>query len=281
MALGSMPKFADLHIHTHYSDSTSSPQEVVEQSLAAGLSCIAITDHDTIDGIRPIMEIASQHDLEIISGLELSTEMNGKDIHILGYGFDYENREFQDQLKKMQDVRVERMEEMIVKLKKFGIDNIQLEEVCSLAKSQAVGRPHLARVLIEKGWVSNYRAAFDKYLAEGAAAYVPKFKQTPFEAIQLIKKVGGIAVLAHPMITSVDELIPGFAREGLEGLEVYYSNTTDTFIEFYEGIARKNSLLLTGGSDAHGQAKRHTYVGRRNIPYELVEKMKERIMKRM
>ena len=269
-----MTRLADLHIHTHFSDSTSSPQEVVEQAHTNGLSCIAITDHDTIDGIQPTMEEAKKHDIEVISGIELSSEINRKDVHMLGYLFDYKDKEFADKIKHMQGVRVERMREMIEKLRALSIDNITLEEVCELAESDSVGRPHLAARLVEKGWVNNIQMAFNKYLADGAPVFVPKFKQSPNEAIALIQKAGGIAVLAHPMLTKVDELIPGFVRAGLGGIEAYYPNTTDTVMKFYEGLAKKHGLAVTGGSDAHGDAKKYTYIGKKTIPYELVEKLK-------
>jgi len=164
---------------------------------------------------------------------------------------------------------------MIDKLKRMGIDNITPEEVCKLAHSNSVGRPHLATVLQEKGWVQSNQEAFNKYLADDAAAFVPKFKQSPAEAIQLIREAGGIAVLAHPMLTKVDELIPGFVEAGLGGIEVYYPNTKDAVIQFYESQAHKHSLIMTGGSDAHGTVKKHTYVGKIKIPYELVNKLKE------
>jgi len=269
-----MSGLADLHIHTHFSDSTSSPQEVIEQAQENGLSCIAITDHDSIDGILPAIEAAEKYNIEVISGIELSSEIDGKDVHILGYCFDHKNKDFNDKIKHMQGARVERMKEMIEKLNTMGIDNITLEEVCDLAKSDSVGRPHLAKVLIEKGWVQNNKAAFNKYLADGACVYVPKFKQTPYEAIKLIQKAGGIAVLAHPMLTNVDELIPGFVEAGLGGIEVYYPNNTDNITCFYEGLTKKYQLVATGGSDAHGNMKKHTYVGKVKISYTLVEKLK-------
>ncbi len=270
-----MTRLADLHIHTHFSDSTSSPQEVVQQAQEYGLSCISITDHDTIDGIHPTFEEAKKYDIEVISGVELSSEINGKDVHMLGYLFDDQNKEFIDRLKHMQGVRIDRMGEMIEKLKVLGIDNITLEEVCDLAQSDAVGRPHLAAKLVEKGWVNNIQMAFNKYLADGAPAFVPKFKQSPNEAIALIRQAGGIAVLAHPMLTKVDELIPGLVKAGLGGIEAYYPNTTDTVMDFYEGLAKKHGIAVTGGSDAHGDAKKYTYIGRKTIPYELVEKLKD------
>ncbi len=270
-----MTRLSDLHIHTHFSDSTSSPQEVIEQAHENGLSCISITDHDTIDGVFPTIEAGAKYDIEVIAGIELSSEVHKKDVHILGYLFDYKKQEFVDKIECIQDARVERMREIIDKLKGMGIDNITLEEVCALAQSKSVGRPHMATVLMEKGWVANIQEAFNKYLADGAPAYVPKFKQTPAEAICLIKKAGGIAVLAHPMLTKVDELIPSFVDAGLGGIEVYYPNTNNAVIQFYEGIAKKYCLAVTGGSDAHGDTKKHTYVGKMKIPYNIVEKLKE------
>ena len=268
-------KFADLHIHTHYSDSTSSPDEIVKQAYDAGLSCIAITDHDTIDGIEPTIQAAQNFSLEVLPGIELSTQLKDKDIHILGYCFNNSNGQFRECLSAIQNSRVDRMKKMIEKLRNLGIKNIELEEVCSLVKSASVGRPHLAAVLVQKGIVTNLQTAFNKYLADGGAAFVPKMSQTPYEAIRLIRELGGVAVLAHPALTQVDPLIAGFVDAGLQGLEVYYANTPDPIVNFYAGLAKKYNLLVTGGSDAHGKAKKNTYIGKTKIPYELVEKLKE------
>ena len=269
---------ADLHIHTHFSDSTSSPQEVLEQADAQGISCISITDHDTIDGIQPTVGLAKSFGIEIIPGIELSSEMNGKDIHVLGYCFDYKDQDFIEQVCFMQDSRIIRMKEMIEKLHAIGVDNITFEEVSRLAQSKSVGRPHLAAVLKEKGWVNTIQAAFNKYLADGAPAHVPKFRQTPAQAIDLVHRAGGVAVLAHPMLTNVDELIPGFVEAGLDGLEAQYPNKSETVIQFYEELAKKYGLIVTGGSDAHGDAKKHTFVGKKTISYDLVEKLKARAL---
>jgi 3',5'-nucleoside bisphosphate phosphatase len=270
---------ADLHIHTYYSDSTSSPQEVVQEALQNKLSCIAITDHDTIDGLAPTrQEAQSSSGLEVLAGVELSSEMDGKDIHILGYCFDEEGP-LVKALTKFQHARVERIREMIEKLKGLGIDNITLEEVCSLTKSMAVGRPHLAAVLKEKKWVSGIGQAFEKYLSEDAPAYVAKFKISPVEAIELIRNSGGVAVMAHPMLTNKDEIIPSLVRAGLGGIEVYYPNCSPPLTAYYEGIAQKHNLIMTGGSDAHGKAKSYTYIGKKQIPYETVEQLKARAQK--
>ena len=272
-----MTKSADLHIHTHYSDGTMSPQEVVADALHCGINCIAITDHDTVDGISPAIEAARGCDLEVLPGIELSTEINGKDVHMLGYLFNWQDASLIEQLQKIQNARAERMKQMIQKLEALGIHNISFEEISDAAKTKALGRPHLAAALVEKKIVGNMRAAFDKYLAEGAPAYVPKFKQTPQEAIQLIKGLGGIVVLAHPMLTNVDELIPGLVAAGLGGLEAHYPNCSVNVMCFYENLARKHHLVITGGSDAHGAAKKHTFIGKVRIPYDLVEKLKEAV----
>jgi len=272
-----MSQFADLHIHTYFSDSTSSPEEVVEHAKEQGLSAIAITDHDIVDGIVPAMEAAKKYDIEVIPGVELSSEINGRDVHVLGYFIDYTDTHLVKILKSMQGTRVERMKKMIEKLKSFGIEGIELEEVCALTNADAVGRPHLAAIMIKKGVVKNTREAFDQYLANEAPAYVSKYDQTPFDAIALIKKSGGVAVLAHPMVTGVDELIPQMVKAGLGGIEVYYPNNTNSVTAFYEKIAKKHDLAMTGGSDAHGDAKKHTFVGKLKIPYALVEKLKAKV----
>lgn len=270
-----MTRPADLHIHTNFSDSTQSPEEVVDQAHEQGLGCIAITDHDTMDGIEPAVEAAKKYALEIIPGIELSSEADGKDIHILGYFIDYKNENFARKIRNMQNARVERMREMIGKLKGLGIDNITLDEVCERAESNSVGRPHLAAVMLEKGCVTSIKKAFDQYLADDAPAYVSKYKQSPYEAIDLIRSAGGIAVLAHPMLTGVDEMIPGLVEAGLHGLEVYYPNRSDDVIRFYEGLAEKYQLIATGGSDAHGDVKKHTFIGKIKIPYSVVEQLKK------
>ena len=268
-------KTADLHIHTHFSDSTSAPQEVVEQAYAVGLSCISITDHDTVDGVAPTQLAAQELGIEVVAGIELSSQLNDKDIHILGYFVDIRNEILNAELTRAQDARIDRMRRMIEKLKDLGIGNITLEEVCILTKSKSVGRPHLAVILLQKGWVATLREAFEKYLGEGCPAYVEKYKMTPARAIELIRQAGGVAVLAHPMVTNRDELIPSFVEQGLQGIEVYYPNYSANTINHYEGIARKYHLIMTGGSDAHGKAKDNTYIGKVRVSYSVVQQLKE------
>lgn len=271
-----MTKFADLHIHTYFSDGTDSPEAVLKDAEKCNINCIAITDHDTIDGIQPAMDVANKFDVEIITGIELSTELENRDIHMLGYLFRHKDESLVNKLKILQKGRLERVKEILSILKNLGIDNITYEEVCSLTESDAVGRLHIATKLIEKGWVSDIREAFGKYLGDGCVAYVPKIKLSPYEAIETINSLGGVAVMAHPMVTNKDELIPSFVEAGLGGIEVYYSNSSNSVIGHYKGIAAKHNLVATGGSDAHGSIKQNTFIGNRKVPYSVVEELKER-----
>jgi len=155
------------------------------------------------------------------------------------------------------------------------VNNIEFEEVSALTKSKAVGRAHLATLLLQKGWVSSFKAAFEKYIGPGCPGFASKYKLSPFEAIELIKNSGGVAVMAHPMMTQKDELIPRMKAAGMQGLEVYYPNCMPTVIQFYERIAKKNGLIATGGSDAHGRAKAYTYIGKKTVPIEVVDQLRQ------
>lgn len=269
-----MSTFADLHLHTHYSDGTYSPQEVIVRAIKAGLSCISVTDHDTIDGVIPTQQAAQNTPIEVISGIELSSEISGKDIHILGYFVDCHNEAFCKALHFMQEARRVRIERMIELLKKKGISNISFDEVASLSQSKSVGRPHLAMIMVKKGHVSSMREAFDRFIGEDASCYVEKYVQTPVEVIALIRKAGGVPVLAHPMLNNRDELIPSLVEAGLKGMEVYYPNVSMNIVSYYEGLARKHNLIKTGGSDAHGDHKENTFIGKVKIPYSIVLQLK-------
>ncbi|MFT5387393.1 MAG: putative metal-dependent phosphoesterase TrpH [Lysobacterales bacterium] len=270
-----MSKFADLHIHTSCSDGTQTPEEVVAMAHDKGFSCIAIADHDTVDAIKPAIIAARAYDMEVIPAIELSTVTNKKDVHILGYLFDYEDEDFLKVVGDVQRSRTGRMHDMIERLNALGIDNITFEEVSNFAETKSLGRPHLAKFLVEKGWVKSNQEAFDKYLAEGQPACVPKFNISTVDGIRAINKAGGIAVLAHPRASKVDEHIPKYVEAGLGGLEIYYPNTPRELIRHYEGLVKKHGLVATGGSDAHGAAKKHTYIGRMKVDYIHVERLKK------
>ncbi len=214
--------------------------------------------------------------IEVIAGIELSTQVQGKDIHILGYFMDLGNSLLVQKLEEFRRTRFARIEAMIENLKKQGIDNLSFEDIKMQAKTDALGRPHLAAALVEKGWAVNSWQAFEKFIGDMCPAYVPKHTQSPKEAIALIRQAGGVAVMAHPMVTNRDELIAGFVDDGLGGIEVYYPNCPDAAIFYYEGLARKYKLCMTGGSDAHGKNKTNTWIGKRRIPCELVEQLRVR-----
>jgi predicted metal-dependent phosphoesterase TrpH len=269
-------RFADLHVHTNFSDSTASPQEVVAEAHSRGLFGISITDHDTIDGLPDACAAAGPLGLEVITGVELSSEYKGKDIHILGYCFDLNDSPLVRQLKAMQQARIERMKKMIVRLNELGKGGIDLQDVAGLTRSDSVGRLHLAKVLLERGHVSSLEEAFVKYLGEGAAAYYPKLRMTPLEVIKLINDSGGVAVMAHPVLTQRDDLIPAFVEAGLGGIEAYYPNCLMAVVDHYLELVKKYDLVATGGSDAHGASKTNTFVGKSYVPYAWVEKLKER-----
>lgn len=263
-------------MHTFYSDGSDAPESVVEEACHAGLSVIAMTDHDTMAGVKAAQEAAVKWGIEVVPGIELSTEVAKKDIHILGYFIDQQNPVLARKLEEFRAARFARIASMIENLKKQGVNNLSFEEIKEQANSDALGRPHLAAALIKKGWAANYWEAFDKFIGEQCPAYVPKYRQSPKEAIALIRQAGGVAVMAHPMVTNRDELIPSFVEAGLGGIEVYYPNCPDAVVMFYEGIARKYKLTMTGGSDAHGKNKTNTWIGKRRIPCELVEQLRAR-----
>lgn len=268
-------KYADLHVHTTYSDSTFSPEEVVSCAKEKDLSAIAICDHDSVEGIEPCMALASKADIEIISGIEMSAEKVDAEIHILGYCFDWKQDWFRKKLKEIQASRVERVYKIIERLKTFNI-TIDAKDVFRLAGNNAsVGRLHIAQAMIDSGAVKSMREVFDKYIGFLKPCYVPYTKFSPEEAIQIILKVGGVPVLAHPDLMGHDEYIEEFVGYGLKGIEVYHTDHKPNISKRYEEIANRLGLIMTGGSDCHGLGKGRILMGTVKVPYELVEKLKK------
>lgn len=265
---------ADLHIHTNFSDGLLSPEKVVREAKKAGLTVIAIADHDTVDGVAPAIIEAKKVGIEVIPAVELSTDIPQTEIHILGYFIDHKSHELKGLLKRIQEDRTQRIHKIVNKLKDAGVE-IDIKRVLELAGEGSAGRPHVARVLVEAGKVANIGEAFAKYLGLGCPAYVPHFKLTPVEAIETINKNGGIPVLAHPAVSNRDDMIGDLVSAGLKGIEVYYSKHSDAAIKHYLGIAKKYGLLVTGGSDFHGKnMMRDVYLGMIRVPDEDVERLK-------
>ncbi|MDD2927372.1 MAG: PHP domain-containing protein [Candidatus Omnitrophica bacterium] len=267
-------KFADLHLHTVFSDGTYTPEELISQSLKSGLSAIAVVDHDTVAGLAPTIAAAGESGLEVLSGVEISAEYKNQEVHILGYLVDHQDKAFLEKTVSLKNNRIERVYKMVAKLNALGLP-LDPQSVFDLAGSGTVGRLHIARALVKGGLVRSIYEVFQKYIGDNGPAYVLGFRFTPQEAIAFIKQAGGVPVLAHPYALNNDELILEFVKLGLMGLEVYYPEHSQGAVNFYLELARQNNLLVTGGSDCHGKAKPEVRIGSIKVPYALVEKLKE------
>ena len=266
-------KFADLHLHTRYSDGTLTPQELVGRSIGAGLSAIAITDHDTVAGIDSAMEEAAVTGFEVLPGIELTAEYEGIEIHILGYLFDRYCPELLERIADLNKRRVERVYKIIDKLNESGL-SLDPQKVFDIASGGIVGRLHIARAMAAEGLVANTYEAFQKYIGDKGPAFILGFRFSPRQAIELIKTAGGVPVLAHPNLMHKDELIPEFVGFGLMGLEAYYPEHSQGMVNFYLDMAKTYGLVVTGGSDYHGAVKPDVKLGCLKLDYKLVEELK-------
>ncbi len=252
----------DFHSHTTASDGTFTPTEIIKEAVHKQLEYYAITDHDTLDGVKQIKEIPEG--MVFVTGVEISAEYQ-KILHILGYGFDLENKNLNAKLDELQTYRKKRNKNMLIKMENLGF-HITMEELIEEAGSDLVGRPHFANLMLRKGYVESYQEAFDRYLKKGASLYLNKKRLDPEEAIKLIHEAGGIAVMAHPYQTKkegkeLEALVKQLKKYGLDGIEVYYSQHTPEMIEEYNHYAQKYELIKTAGSDFHGTNKPHISLG--------------------
>ncbi|MBU0548565.1 MAG: PHP domain-containing protein [Candidatus Omnitrophica bacterium] len=266
-------KYADLHVHTSESDGTLSPKQLVKESIARGLSAIAIVDHDTVGAVPEALASAQGADLEVIPGIELTAQYENQEIHILGYFVNYQDKTLLEKLRLARINRIERVHKIVNNLEKEGV-KLNSQTVFDISGKGTVGRMHIARALVKEGWVVTPAEAFRKYIGDKSPAYVLGFRFSPVEAINLIKGAGGVAVLAHPYMLHNDELITEFAGYGLQGIEVYYPEHSQSMVNFYLDLAKKLDLLVTGGSDFHGSVKPEIKLGTIKIPIELVEKLR-------
>jgi 3',5'-nucleoside bisphosphate phosphatase len=246
-------KQCDLHTHTTASDGTYSPVDNIRRAVEKGLGAIAITDHDTVNGIEEAMVEANNYPgFTVIPGVEISTLYQGQDIHVLGYFVDYKDENFLKALSSLTSVRDKRNKMILQNLNNLGIPLEESELEAKRHGKGNVGRGHIAEILMEKGIVKSLPEAFEKYLGKGKAAYASTERISPIEAIQLIKQAKGVPVLAHPGIYEADELIPILSENGLVGLEYSHPDHTEEQVVFYEGLADEYSLIKTAGSDFHG-----------------------------
>ena len=267
----------DLHLHTVASDGRLTPSQLVELAASRGLRVIAVTDHDSTEGLGEAFEAAKAFpDLTVIPGIELSADVSGNEIHILGYFIQYEDPSFQRTLQDFRRGRLHRARGMVDKLRELGVQ-LEWDRVQEIAGEGAVGRPHIALAMVEKGYITYTSEAFDQYLSRNGPAYVERAKLTPGESVRLITGAGGVAVVAHPSwISNLDDSLVELKAEGLSGMEVYYAKYSAELIKELADTAARHSLLPCGGSDYHALGNPgEPLPGTMGPPLEVVERMKE------
>ncbi len=269
---------ADLHSHTYYSDGEFSPETLVRNALKTGLRHFAISDHDHLGAIAEAQALTRNTPLEIIPAVEINTDWRNEEVHILGYFIDPEHEGLTSALAGQRRSRELRVEAIIRKLQQLGID-ITLEKVKTKGKG-TLGRPHVAFVLEEMGLAGSVREAFEKYIVRGAPAYVPRREDSmnPVEAIRVIKAAGGVSVMAHPgVVKNFSSILDALMGEGLDGIEVYHPQNPPLISAYLEEVAEKNDLIITGGSDFHGDGLGPSRgLGVRELKPSHIQKLKER-----
>ncbi len=271
-------RFADLHVHTTHSDGSDTPAEVVQKAAESGISCLAVTDHDTCSGLEEAAAASVKHGVELIAGIEISTYIGAKSVHILGYLMDINS----DLIKKIvtgaRSCRLERMERMVSRLNDLGYD-INLDETLEFIGEATVGRALLARYLVHKGFFSSVGGVFDTILGDGNTVYEPVKMFSPEAAIKLVAGAGGVTSLAHPGYTGIDDEIPRLAAAGLDGIEVFSSQHYRDAERRYLELAERFDMLVTGGSDCHGAKMPSRNIGDVKLSYDYIEKLKKRAAK--
>lgn len=267
---------SDFHIHTSFSDGTLSPTEIVQRAFKNNVKVLAITDHDTLTGIDEAIEESLKHDIILIPGIELSTQHNNESIHLLGFFKDdsYKNQELIDELEKIKNHRVIRAKKMVHKLKEEFTIEVNFEKILKGAHD-TVARPHIAREIIKSGYPYTVDEIFDKFIGKGCKAYVPTLKLSTDEGLKLLKKYNALVFLAHPKLilkSHIDE----FLSLDFDGLESIYCQNTKEENDFFVKLANENKLLISCGSDFHGNLEtdtRHTDIGSMELPYEYLSKL--------
>ena len=270
---------ADLHLHTIFSDGTYSPEELAAHGRRLDLAAMSLTDHDTVEGCARMAAACRMEGIEFISGTELTAELNGTEAHLLGYGIDLDNQKLLSEISRFQAVRQNRIHEMVARLNRLNVP-LQAEAVFALANCRSPGRPHVARALVKAGLCGSLDEAFERFLKINRPAWVPKCKVSALEALALIHQAGGVAVMAHPGLNRTDGIIPEMVEAGLDGIECFHTKHAAATSNHYLQLADKYHLLVTGGSDCHGLNKGRPLVGTIRLPYQHVEKLKEKITER-
>ena len=240
------------------------------------LAAISLTDHDTIEGCDRLAKACDERNIEFIPGTELSVDIEGNEMHLLGYFLDTQNERLITETTKYQQNRTNRVHGLVDQLNELGIE-LDADDVFDLAKCKAPGRPHVARALVKHGFCGSVDEAFSRFLRRGAPAWVPKTNVNYREGIELIHQAGGLAVMAHPGLNKIDHLITDLVKAGLDGLECWHTRHPKSTAKRYREMAERYGLIITGGSDCHGASRGHPLIGTVRVPYEILEKMKSRL----
>ena len=260
----------DLHLHSTCSDGSSTPTEVAERAAERGLSVISLTDHDSVSGVAEAQAAGEAYGVRVVPGSELSIKLKDHDIHILGYFLDIENDQLNTSLALYRDERRNRAERIVRKLNRLGI-RITFEQVLAKADGAAIGRPHVADVLVEEGFCFSPNEAFNKYLGYGKTAYEEKYVMGPPEAVEVIHSAGGIAVIAHPVLYRSDDILPALVEQGMDGIEVWHIKHKPDDVRRYSAFADEHGLLKSGGSDCHGDGRGDAVMGKVDVPLSVFE----------
>jgi predicted metal-dependent phosphoesterase TrpH len=274
------PGLVDLHAHTTASDGVLAPAQLVELAVARGLVVLAVTDHDTTDGVERALAAAAGSGLRVIPSVELSTDVPAGEVHVLGYFVEPRSPVLADSLRRFREARHGRARRMVEQLIAVGVP-ITFEAVAAIAGEGAIGRPHVARALVAAGCATSVNDAFARYLVRGRPGYVERFKLTPVDAVRLIRDSGGVPVLAHPLsAVDLDALLPELIAAGLGGLEVYYGDYDEAARAGLLTLARRHDLAPTGGTDYHGPNIAHSRdLGDAGVPLECVAALEARLQR--
>jgi len=272
-----MPGGVDLHSHTTASDGALAPRELVRLAARHRVRVLAVTDHDSTDGLPDAIDEAARHGLEIVPGLEINTDVPGAEIHVLGYYVDWPAEWFQAFLREQRAERVARVHRIVARLGELGLP-LTAEEVFAICKEGSPGRPHVAQAMVKRGYATSVREAFDRWLRADGPANVPRRRLTPAEAVAVIRRAGGVPVLAHPGLADRDAMIPELVAAGLAGIETYYPEHSVAQIQAYRQTCERLHLVATGGSDYHGpHTGRAATLGSPHVPLEVWEALKRKV----
>lgn len=267
---------ADLHVHTTASDGTLTPEQTVYEAAAAGLYAVGIADHDTIAGIDPALAVAEDAGIVVVPAVEINTDVEQDEVHILGYFIDHHSPVFRERIGKLRACRYDRGKAMVERLNAVGVD-ISFQRVKEIADDASIGRPHVARAIVEAGYTGSINGAFGKYLIRGMPGYVERYKLTPVEAVGIVLEAGGVPVLAHPGHGKMAEpMLPELIEAGLRGIEAYHTDHDSKTRKRFARMAERLGLIATGGSDSHGPGMAKAIrIGSVSVGASAVERLRE------